>query len=186
MTYSKLLMITKTYRSFGLTVVLVSLLVSTCSLANGLPSIHVSKGKYSDYYHISFRLTPDNSTINLKTGEGDRSYGFVDENGQFEVYIDRNAFPVDAPNCKNDIILRMPATNPFGSEAEKSISEKRQLYNQIKNMIDNKQGELDVVIELNPYVKKVSDNPLKLELTQCNVFFRHARNHYINYIGPLK
>jgi hypothetical protein len=53
-------------------------------------------------------------------------------------------------------------------------------------MINTHSGAIEVVIELNPYVEKVQNNPLTLQLTQCNIFFRQAQNRYVNYLGKPK
>lgn len=45
---------------------------------------------------------------------------------------------------------------------------------------------LPVVLELNPYVEIVSNTPLRLRLTQCNVFCRHAFGGYVADTGPLQ
>jgi len=59
------------------------------------------------------------------------------------------------------------------------------LYNRIKEMKESGRGSVDVVIELNPYVRVKSKNPLELELTNRNVFFRSAHGRYIDYVGQL-
>jgi hypothetical protein len=89
-------------------------------LAANTSPIAISKGKYSDYYHISYTLTPDNTRLSL----GDTRKNTF-ENGQFEVYLDKSQFPIAAPMCQHTIILRMPGTDPFGNQAQQSINEKR-------------------------------------------------------------
>ena len=39
-----------------------------------------------------------------------------------------------------------------------------------------------VILELNPYVKVQQEQPLSLELTYCNVFFRHRNGDYVNHL----
>jgi len=88
--------------------------------------------------------------------------------------------------CQHTIILRMPSTNPLGQQAQQSISEKKTLFERIQSMISTHSGSVEVVIELNPYVEKIRNNPLALQLTQCNVFFRQAQNRYVDYTDKLK
>ncbi len=152
-------------------------------LVTDTSSIVISKGKYSDYYHINYTLIPDNTRLSL---DDTRPNAFENESGQFEVYLDKNLFPIAAPMCRNTIILRMPGTNPFGNQVQQSISEKKALFERIQSMVNTHSGSVEVVIELNPYVKKIRNKPLTLELTQCNVFFRQAQNQYVNYPGKLK
>ncbi len=165
-------------------VLIVATLNIACSikptLATDTSPIFISKGKYSDYYHINYTLTPDNTRLSL----GDtRPNTFESENGQFEVYLNKNQFPIVAPKCEHTIILRMPGTNPFGDNAQQSIDEKKTLFERIQSMLNTHSGAVEVVIELNPYVEKIRNNPLILQLTQCNVFFRQAQNRYVDNLG---
>jgi len=142
---------------------LLILFVIPCALAQ---EIKVNPGRYSNYYHLAFEITSENSRLN-------QEYGFTEE-GQFEVFIKTKSFPVPAPNCKNEIILRMPAT--LGKNAAGPIQRKRALYNQIQKVIQERQGAVNVIIELNPYVTVLEKNPLKLQLEYCNVFFRQSND----------
>jgi len=140
---------------------LLILVVAPCALAD---EIKVNPGRYSDYYHMAFEITAENSRLNPK-------YGFT-EAGQFEVLIKANSFPVPHPNCDREIILRMPAT--LGTNMAEPIERKRALYNQIRQVTQDGQGVVRVVIELNPYVSVIEKNPLTLKLDRCNVFFRQT------------
>ena len=123
--------------------------------------VKVNSGKYSDYYHIKYELTSGQYKVNS-------DYGF-NKGGQFEVLVPKQYFPIDAPNCKNDIIIRMPY-----SENEEI---KRKLYDDLvsaKNAV--------VTLELNPYVNVLKKEPLKLELEYCNVFFRQRSGDYYDQL----
>lgn len=120
--------------------------------------LKTNKGKYSNYYHIKYTLKPNMYQINTE-------YGFT-SGGQFEVYIPKKYFPISAPNCKKNIILRMPGIYS-------SSNKKETLY---KELLNNQ--EKTVVIELNPYLKVKQKEPLILELKYCNVFFRHKNDDY--------
>lgn len=148
--------------------------------------IYISHGKYEDYYHIKFTLTPDNTLLKLKGYDkyGTSKYEFSD--GLFEIFIPKDKFPIPAPNCREYIILRMPMTMDDVSQKEKYIAEKKSLFEKIKNMKEAKSGNIDVVIELNPYITVKNKNPLTIELTGSNVFFREAGGCYINYVGQLQ
>jgi hypothetical protein len=123
--------------------------------------ISVNSGKYSDYYHIEYELISGNYSINSK-------YGFND-GGQFEVLVPKENFPISAPHCNKNIIIRMPY-----SANEKR---KRALYN---DLLASK--SIKVILELNPYIKVLSKAPLKIELKQCNVFFRHRAGDYYDQL----
>ena len=138
----------------------------------------VIKGK--EYYHLEYVLKKENiASIDALTDSQFKING-----GQFEVKIDKSMFPIDAPNCKSNIILRMPWTNPEFANYEVIIDEKYSVYKEIQKVVNSSEADsVAVVIELNPYVKLQGDKP---ELTQCNVFFRNANGRYIPYTGSLK
>lgn len=155
------------------------------------PAIHVSHGKHSDYYHILLTLRPD--MFDLSVSEEHRPPPYKERNvyefaegGQFEIFIHKEQFPVPTPKCKKYVILRMPATDPSSVGAASKIPQKKALFDRIKLLKESSRGELEVAIELNPYVRVVSRQPLQVELTECNAFFRHASGAYVDHTGPLK
>jgi len=150
------------------------------TLATDASPIVISKGKYSDYYHINYTLTPDNTRLSLGDAEPNT---FENENGQFEVYLNKNQFPIVAPKCEHTLILRMPGTSPVGNQVQQSINEKKILFERIQSMINTHSGVVEVIIELNPYVEKIRNNPLTLQLNQCNIFFRQTQNRYVDSLS---
>ena len=152
--------------------------------------IHIAPGKYSDYYHLKFTLTPENTKLAIPVAQDSGSKNsdefMFTSWGQFQIFIPKEMFPIEAPNCKQYIILRMPWTNPSVPESDGYIVEKQSLFQQIRRLKTGKNVTTDVIIELNPYVAVKNKDPLKVELTGCNVFFRHAHGRYIDYLGPLK
>ncbi|MDO6763702.1 hypothetical protein [Agarivorans sp. 1_MG-2023] len=135
-----------------------------------------SNGK--SYYHLKLSLD-DQSIKSIKELSADQ---FVMNGGQFEVRVQQKALPIKAPNCKSDLILRMPWTNSDLSAAEVFIDEKYNVYKAIVDASKSEGSNVDVYIELNPYVQKTGDD---FELTECNVFFRHANGQYIPKTGVL-
>ncbi|USE35832.1 hypothetical protein [Endozoicomonas sp. SCSIO W0465] len=123
--------------------------------------IKVTPGKYSNYYHFQYKLRPDHYEINKK-------YGF-NPGGQFEVLVPKAYFPIPAPNCNRNIIIRMPYSS---KEATKKM-----LYDEL---LQNK--EVTVTLEANPYVTVLQEEPIKLQLQYCNVFFRHRGGDYYNQL----
>jgi hypothetical protein len=141
--------------------------------------IVINQGRYDSYYHLRLALKADS----IDFAQSDR---FSRSGGQFELKLRRQNFPVPAPNCRGAIILRMPWTPPDAVEAEKKIAVKENLLKHILALQEHSQAILPIVIELNPYVEIVSRKPLKLQLTQCNVFFRDAHGEYVDHTGPLR
>jgi len=121
--------------------------------------IKINSGKYSDYYHIKYELTSGNYSVNSE-------YGF-NKGGQFELFVPKEHFPVAAPNCNDNIIIRMPYS--------KLEANKRALFD---SLVDSK--TVSVILELNPYINVLSKAPLKIELQYCNVFFRHRAGDYFD------
>ncbi|GGB22496.1 hypothetical protein [Agarivorans gilvus] len=135
-----------------------------------------SNGK--NYYHMKLSLN-NQSISSIKEF---REAQFVMNGGQFEVRVQQNSFPIKAPNCKGDLILRMPWTNSDLSAADVFIDEKYNVYKAIVDASKSEGSNVDVYIELNPYVQMTGDG---FELTECNVFFRHANGQYIPKTGKL-
>lgn len=161
----------RSYLNVFTIVIFISIIIySSVKADENVVSIHVNKGKYNNYYHIKLNLSRDSILSDI-------SKIIIEEGGMFELDLDKNKFPVDAPNCNSNIILRMPWTDPDSGEAEQYIIEKKLLLEKI--VASNSNG-VDVIIELNPYVEIISDSPLKLKLTRCNVFFRHSKGRYID------
>lgn len=158
-------------RIFLCIVILLSTLGCENISATNKPHISVYHGKHSDYYHIKYTLTKNNFTT---ANNIDPNY-----NGQFEILLNKNTFPIPANNCKKILTLRMPATLRDSKNRIKSIQTKILLFNKIQSVADGKINSLDVIIELNPYVIIKSKEPLDLELENCNIFFRTKNNNYI-------
>jgi hypothetical protein len=144
------------------------------------------------YYHLLFTLTPTNSSLTVPPSCKNAMYrtedvATFDPSGLFEVYIRASDFPVPAPNCYGGwIILRMPATGCDASEIDTKVAAKKELWDRLQKMHTSKSGSVEVVIELNPYVRVVDAATPKLELEYCNVFFRQAYGAYVPYAGPLR
>ena len=144
------------------------------------------------YYHLLFTLTPTNSTLTVPPSCKNPMYrtedvATFDSSGLFEVYIRASDFPVPAPGCNGGwIILRMPATFSDASDIDTMVAVKKELWDRLQKMYTSKRGSVEVVIELNPYVRVVDAPTSKLELEYCNVFFRQAYGAYVPYVGPLR
>lgn len=119
--------------------------------------VKTTPGKYFDYYHMKYELVAGEYQL-------DERYGF-NAGGQFSVLIPKEKFPIPAPNCNKNIIVRMP----YSQNEDK----KRQLYEDLKSS-----RTTTVVLELNPYVRVLTGDKEQFELTYCNVFFRHKNGDY--------
>lgn len=149
----------------------ISFALCACSFADGAKpeaNFVVNYGKNDKpYYHLLFAI----NAHNLAKLETLSEKQFKQNGGQFEVLLKIQGFPIAAPNCKSDIILRMPWV---ASKFE--LKQKHLLYKKLAAISLSQKGSVTVAIELNPYVQAQES---ELVLTACNVFFRHANNQYI-------
>jgi hypothetical protein len=158
------------------------------------PQTNISGDAYSGrtYYHLLFKLTPQNSSLTVPPAYKDpiirtNDISSFDVGGIFEIFIRATEFPVPSPGCNGGwIILRMPDTSYGDSGLAAKVATKRELWNRLQNMYDSGKGSVEVVIELNPYVRVLDDAIPKVELLYCNVFFRQAYGAYVPYVGPLR
>jgi hypothetical protein len=121
---------------------------------------------------MCYNLTADNM--------GHQKNPAFQDGGQFEIRIAKEQFPIPAPHCKSNLILRMPWTDPALDNAATKVQSKRDLYNKIVSLAASSEQPLEVQLDLSPFVKEVSSEPLGLELTGCNVFFRHEAGAYVS------
>ncbi|ABM03601.1 hypothetical protein Ping_1824 [Psychromonas ingrahamii 37] len=154
------------------------LFISACNATS--PSVVTSITNNNAYYHLKYSLTKENITyIDSFTGEQ-----FIINGGQFEIRLKKSEFPISSPNCKSDLILRMPWTNPEIVNSYIFIAEKYEVFHYIQNLTKSSQpNAVDIYVELNPYVELKEG---EFSLTQCNIYFRQSKGQYISKIGNLK
>ena len=153
-------------------------------VVNGV-NIYHSVGRFQTYKHIKLTLTPDNIQLSndpqvvkkLSLSRTPQNYrqSILDENsehfttGQFQVYMPVHLFPLN-PDTEGYMILRMPSTLSTKPSAREYIAQKQELYFKIVQMMAEKKGEVEVVLELSQSGPR-------------NLFFRDAGGKYINYVG---
>ena len=151
--------------------------ICSCGLAVNNESTtyitNITDGK--PYYHLMYSLGGENiDSVNQLTKDE-----FYLNGGQFEVHLKKKLFPIRSPNCKSNIILRMPWV-----QENDSLDRKYNLYKDITSLRegnDNNDKKVDVAIELNPYI---ASDEKGIYLTQCNVFFRNKNGKYVDNIKP--
>lgn len=155
----------------------IGFVVCACLIASGVypdlkSELRVNTSKNGRlYYHLLFTINAGN-LVKIETLSEKQ---FKQNGGQFEVLLRKKGFPIEAPNCKSDIILRMPWI-----PSQSKLTQKYLLYKNIVALTHDQTDAVTVAIELNPFVKvdeRVDENGL--HLTACNVYFRHANNRYI-------
>ena len=135
------------------------------------------------YYHLTLSLTRDMLIESGRIVDPELGYRFA-EGGMFEIYLMPSALPEDvtAPGC-SAVKARMFWTDPTKADAAVRIAEKRSLFQQIEALRRGEGEQVEVALELNPYVEKTPE--AKLQLTQCVAFFRNAFGAYVPHDGPL-
>jgi len=169
---------------------------SSISFSSETPKIYCSSVENASqtYYHIKYKLTPENTVLYYKGEPKPSRYSDYDGkciSGSFHVYIPKKYFPINAPNAAKYIIVGMggwwTGYDKVPEDMKKRfIKEKEDLFNKIVEMKKIGKGEIEVVIELNPYCTVLNENPLEVRLDYCNAAFRTAYGKYIDYVGPLK
>jgi len=161
------------------------------------------------YYHLKYTLTRENSTLVTPKEWLQCHYCVVwqepidpngcyhnrcywDGNGNFIVYIKKDVFPI--PSGCNSEWLKLEM-KPNRSERVYETSEaalshalesKRQLWLQIVELHEGRLEQLEVILELNPYVSVLSESPLLLKLDHCNLYFRTADNAYVDHLKAVE
>jgi len=134
----------------------------------------------STLYFMCFQL--NSSTVRLDDPGAISAFQGDDgqfEGGEFEVIVQPTAFPVPAPKSCKGIIVRMPwSLYTQSPDAKANIAAKKTLYGEISALKSSPGKQVNVVLNLNRYVSVVQANPLKLQLRECNVFFRDVAGKY--------
>lgn len=165
------------------------LLLAAPSFANS-SDVVVNTTNGRDYYHLEITLAKNDFTLTWPDEWFDPHWPestsgtcvFTEESGGFIIFIKKSIFPVPAPNCKSDW-LRVVMDGR--SKSSEDVASKKKLWDRLQAV---KAGELEqttAVIELNPYVWVVSEDPLVLELQYCNLYFRTAWGKYIDHIESI-
>lgn len=157
------------------------------------------------YYHLEYTLTLDNSSlvtpaewlqchyckvwqepINPEGCYHNRC--FWDGSGSFLIYLKKDVFPIPS-GCRSDWLKLEMKPNRSGRVYETieaalahALESKRELWLQIVALHEGKLEQLEVILELNPYVTVLSESPLRLKLDHCNLYFRTADNAYIDHL----
>jgi hypothetical protein len=90
--------------------------------------------------------------------------------GQFEVLIPKDRFPVPAPNCNKNIILRMPGVAPNDPSRSANLDACWDLFQSLHAVKEGKKESILVYVASGPYMKTKKDGTRELEY--CNAFIK--------------
>ena len=141
------------------------------------------------FYHMSHTLTAADIRLdyppeyfNERWPESSSGACEVGSNGHFDIFIRKESIPVPAPYCNSEWLK---VTMDGRSNSAADADSKNILWDQMKEVKNGERDSVEIVIELN-YVDVVSDVPLTMILTQCNLSFRTAHGSYVDHTQPLK
>ena len=119
---------------------------------------------------LSLTLTANN-VIGISADKDTTRAAFDQAYGQFQVLIPKQLFPVAAPHCRKNVILRMPGTAPHAPNAKAALDAKWDLFQSIHAVLDGRASGVKVFIDAGPYMTR--DNYGRVVLEWCNAFFRN-------------
>lgn len=126
------------------------------------------------------RVSPDYDYLVEKNivlpvpGKDKARQAFEYNGGQFQLLIPKRQFPLPAPHCRKNIILRMPGTNRTESGAEWRLALRWHLFQTVHAVAEGKIDHVDIPIQVKhspgfaPYMRV--DKHGHAELEWCNAF----------------
>ena len=93
---------------------------------------------------------------------------FLEDWGQFEVRIPKERFPIPAPHCRKDVILRMPAVPPRASARAQQLEYRWNLFQALLALSENKDAKVELPLASGPYIERGSRGAR--ELKYCNAY----------------
>jgi len=119
---------------------------------------------------ISMMITADDIVSISQPKEVSRSEFDNDSWGQFQVLIPKGRFPVPAPNCKKNVILRMPGVAPDDPSRSAKLDARWDLLQSVYAVKEGKKESILVYVASGPYMKTKKDGTRELEY--CNAFIK--------------
>lgn len=88
--------------------------------------------------------------------------------GLFEVRIPKKLFPVPAPHCRKNVILRIFGVDPDEPDSKQKLEFRWQLFQSLHAVREGKIASVEVPIDSGPYMKfDKQGNPI---LEWCNAY----------------
>jgi len=88
--------------------------------------------------------------------------------GLFEVRIPKKLFPIPAPNCRKNVMLRIFGVDPDERDSKQKLEFRWQLFQSLYAVMEGKIDSIEVPLESGPYLKfDKQGNPI---LEWCNAY----------------
>jgi len=112
--------------------------------------------------------------VKLEPGADKIRAAFDYDGGQFQVLIPKEMFPIPAPNCKRNVILRMPGTDRNAPGSDRELECRWQLFQSLHAAKEGGIASIEVPIEVKhslgfaPYMRLDKQGNPTLEW--CNAY----------------
>lgn len=93
---------------------------------------------------------------------------FVRNWSQFEILVDKNLFPIEAPNCQKTIQIRFKGIEPTKNQISQVQKSRWELLNRLRNNNFQNTTPIFLQVDTRQYMKQSADG--KYTLDYCNVF----------------
>jgi hypothetical protein len=93
---------------------------------------------------------------------------FYQDWGQFEVRIPKERFPIPAPHCRKNVILRIPGAPPQTPARADQLERRWNLFQALLALSKNKDARVELPLAHGPYVERGSTG--ERELQYCNAY----------------
>ena len=88
--------------------------------------------------------------------------------GLFEVRIPKKLFPIPAPHCRENVILRIIGVDPDSPDSKMKLEFRWQLFQSLQAVMEGRIAGIDVPLDTGPYMKfDKQGNPA---LEWCNAY----------------
>ncbi len=110
------------------------------------------------------------STVDLKVNQDAHTTleSFARNWSQFEILVNKQHFPIDAPNCKENIQIRFKGIEPVTNQISEVQKSRWELLQRIRNGNYHNTSPILLAIDTTQYIKKSKDGNFALDY--CNVF----------------
>lgn len=121
---------------------------------------------------VSVRLLP-NQIAEVQPAQDIGREAFDKELGQFELRIATQNFPIAAPYCRDQVILRMPGAPPDDGQREAQLEVRWALFQAFHALARGKTGQIEISIAPGPYLQ--ADAQGKPQLQACDAYIAIGR-----------
>ena len=106
--------------------------------------------------------------VELRPANGVTREKFLEDWGQFEVRIPKERFPIPAPHCRKEIILRVPAVPPRTHARAQQLEYRWNLFQALVALSKDKESHVELPLAPGPYIGRGSTG--ERELQYCNAY----------------